>query len=184
VLDFEVRWSALESRKPYARPFGVVFADPGRPPRGLTLTGADLLFYGGFRIAVLEMLGELVDDATAEASPDPQRAWLDRLAGLLPPASLEAVIPVDHQDERYGMQHRFLLRLDGASGPPPVAEAAVLLDYQLVQATVAHQSGALLRLPAVEAVDDPAARRAAWLAVLRPLLSAPGSSGELVNPAS
>ena len=171
-MELELRWSALESRKPHARPFGVVFVQPGRPPRGLTLTGAELLFYGAFRTAVLEMLGELVDDPDAESAPDPQRAWLDRLAPLLPAAALSSVVPVDHQDERYGMQYRFALRLSGGTGEAPLVDAGTLLDYQLLQAVVAHQTGALLRVAAVEEVEDAAARRAAWIAVLRPLLRA------------
>lgn len=169
-MELELRWSALESRKVQARPFGVVFVEPGRPPRGLTLTGAELLFYGAFRTAVLEMLGELVDDPDAETAPDPQRAWLDRLARLLPRATLEAVAPVDHQDELYGMQYRFALTIAGAAGEPPVVDAGTLLDYQLLQAVVAHQTGALLRVAAVESIEDPALRRAAWIDAIRPLL--------------
>lgn len=169
-MELELRWSALESRKAHARPFGVVFVEPGRPPRGLTLTGAELLFYGAFRTAVLEMLGELVDDPDAEAAPDPQRAWLDRLARLLPEATLDAVTPLDHQDELYGMQYRFALTIAGGEGGPPVVDAGTLLDYQLLQAVVAHQTGALLRVADVESIDDPALRRAAWIDAIRPLL--------------
>ncbi|HET9051424.1 MAG TPA: hypothetical protein VFO60_06945 [Candidatus Dormibacteraeota bacterium] len=174
--DLELRWSSLESRKPHARPFGVLFREPGRPPRGLTLTGPELLFYGAFRTAALEMLGELVDDPAAEAAGDPQRAWLDRLAELLPPATVVAIVPVDHQDPMYGMQYRFEVRLagPGAGGEPALADAGTLLDYQLLQATVAHQTGALVRLGEIEAIGEAGARRAAWIALVRTLLSPVG----------
>ena len=166
----------LESRTPYARPFGVLFREPGRPPRGLTLTGAELLFYGAFRTAVLEMLGEIVDDAAAEAAEDPQRAWLDGLAALLPSGTLKAVVPVDHQDPRYGMQYRFEVHLANGQGDPALADAGTVLDYQQLQAVVAHQTGALVRLPEIESIGDAGVRRAAWIAVVRRLLRAPGGA--------
>ena len=174
VTSYELRWSALEARTPMARPFGLLLRDPGAPPRGLTLTGADLLFRGAFRASVLEMLGELVDDPTIDAAADPQLAWLDRLATLLPAAEVEAVEPVDHQDPRYGMQYRFAVRLSGAEGPAPLVDAGCLLDYQLLQAALAHQSGSLWRLPAVERIADATARQVAWAARLRALLRSPG----------
>lgn len=174
MSDDELRWSALESRTPMARPLGLILRDDGAPPRGLTLTGPDLLFRGAFRAAVLEMLGELLEDPDIDGAPDPQLAWLDRLAGLLPAGEIEAVEPVDHQDPHYGMQYRFAVQLcDSGQDPPALVDAGTLLDYQLLQATLAHQTGRLWRRPDIEAVADPSARRAAWAAALRPLLRPP-----------
>ena len=83
--SLRVRWSEQEARKPYARPFMVTFtADDGTDVGSVALNGADLLYYTQFQTAVLSLAGELFVDAAVEASGDPQRAWLDRIAGLMP----------------------------------------------------------------------------------------------------
>jgi hypothetical protein len=159
---YEIRWSQLEARKPYARPFGVFFADDkGLSPVGLAVDGADLLFYEQFRVAVLAMLGEIFSEPRAEASEDVQRAWLDVISELLPDAALESITPIDAQDELRGMHYRFVVRLVGVDDPARL-EAEQVLDYQLFQAIVAHQTGRVLRDPGVEGVADSAARRRLW----------------------
>lgn len=173
--ELEIRWAARESRTPMARPFGVLFSRGD----GLTLTGVDLLYYGSFQAAVLDMLGRVVTDEAVEAAGDPQRAWLDRLAGLLPATVVTAVERVDAQDPLYGLHHLFdVIVAGGAGSPPPRLDAPTLLDYQATQAAVAHQAGGLLRLPGVEAVDDPRRRRRAWLAVVD------GWLGDALDPAT
>jgi len=167
---FEIRWSQLEARKPYARPFGVLFAeDTGPSTVGLAVDGADLLFYEQFRIAVLTMLGEIFSEPRAEASEDVQRAWLDVISELLPDATVESITPIDAQDELRGMHYRFVARVVGVDDPARL-EAVQLLDYQLFQAIVAHQTGRLFRDAGVESVVDPVARRRLWTQRLQGLL--------------
>lgn len=167
---YEIRWSQLEARKPYARPFGVLFADDkGLPTVGLAVDGADLLFYEQFRLAVLTMLGEIFNEPRAEASEDVQRAWLDVISELLPVATVESITPIDAQDELRGLHYRFVVRVVGVADPAQL-EAEQVLDYQLFQAIVAHQTGRVLRDAGVESVADPAARRRLWAQRVQALL--------------
>jgi hypothetical protein len=161
---FTVRWSHLESRRPGARPFGVLFEDDiGGSAAGLTVDGADLLYYEQFRSAVLAMLGVVFRDTAVEASDDAQRAWLDLLTTAIPPAVLEAIALTDAQDASRGVHHLFTAVL---AGEPRLTadglEAGQVLDYQQLQAAIAHQTGRLLRDTDVEAVADEQERRRAW----------------------
>src|ERR1700680_919154 len=84
--SMRIRWSESEARKAHPRPCMVTFSgDDGTYVGSVALNGADLLYYTQFQTAVLSLAGELFVDAAVEASPDPQRAWLDQVAGL-PPA--------------------------------------------------------------------------------------------------
>jgi hypothetical protein len=173
VPRFEIRWSHLESRTPQARPFGVLFrGDGGRILGGLTVDGADLLFYEQFRTAVLRLLGVLFTEPAADSAADAQSAWLDVLSDALPPARIDRVEPVDVQDERFGVHHRFALRLEDVA-EPALLDAELLLDYQLCQAAIAHQSGRLLRDREVESVADTQERRRLWVTRLRGLMQPP-----------
>ena len=172
MARFEVRWSQLESRTAGARPFGIIFREPlGGSAPGLTVDGADLLFYEQFRSAVLTMLGVVYTEPQVEDSADVQRAWLDVLAGVLPPAAVRELRVTDAQDDRLGVHHRFTAVVSGE--PPAQADGLVaeqVLDYQLLQAAVAHQTGRLVRVGHVEAIADPAVRRHAWARTVAGLL--------------
>ena len=94
MADIRVRWSELEARKPYARPFMVTFVgDEGSDVGSVALNGADLTYYTHFQTAVLALAGELFVDPAVEEAADPQRAWLDRIAGLLPPLGEISIAP-------------------------------------------------------------------------------------------
>ena len=173
MARFEVRWSRLESRTPGARPFGVTFREQlGGSAPGLTMDGADLIFYEQFRAAVLTMLGLVYTEPRAEAGDDVQRAWLDVLSEELPLAALREIVVTDAQDESLGVHHRFAAVL--RAHPPLQADglaAEQVLDYQLLQAAVAHQTGHLLRDSHVESIDDPDQRRHAWARKVASLLT-------------
>ncbi len=161
-----IRWSEHEARKPYARPFGVSFGGGG----SVAVSGADLLYYRQFQAAVLALTGELFV-APAGDAVDPQRAWLDALAQLLPAVSTFAGRPVSSFDDKAGR----LFHVDVRAGQlaPCRLEAPALLEYQEFQAALAHQTGALYRDADVEAQQDAAPRQAAWTAVLRRCLQRP-----------
>ena len=90
-----IRWSEQEARKPYARPFMVSFTDDaGEPAGAVAVSGADLLYYHQFQIAVLALAGELFADAGVDSQTDPQAAWLERLSGLLPAVESLELHPV------------------------------------------------------------------------------------------
>jgi hypothetical protein len=164
--EITVRWSETEARKPYARPFMVTFLnDRGGALGSIAVSGADLLYYRQFQAAVLGLAGELFSDTEVDAAADPQRAWLDRVARLLPDAGTVEVTPVSSFDEQQGRRFKFVVVCSGAGGAR--IDAPSLLEYQEFQAVVAHQTGRLFRDPAVEAVDDPRVRQAAWIAGLR-----------------
>ena len=163
MARFEVRWSHLESRTPGARPFGVTFREPVGSAPGLTVDGGDLLFYEQFRAAVLALLGIVYTEPRVEAEDDVQRAWLDVLSEELPLTGLRELRVTDAQDESRGIHHRFTAVLGGE--PPAQAEgleAEQVLDYQLLQAAIAHQTGRLLRDSFIETIADAAVRRRAW----------------------
>jgi hypothetical protein len=163
--DLSVRWSETEARKPYARPFMVTFLDDDGGALGsIAVSGADLLYYRQFQAAVLGLAGELFSDAAVDVAADPQRVWLDRVARLLPDAGLAGVTPCSSFDEHEG--RRFMFSVVCGAGSARV-DAPSLLEYQEFQAVIAHQTGCLFRDPDVEAVEDPQARQAAWIAGLR-----------------
>jgi hypothetical protein len=162
VAHFRIRWSQLESQKPFARPLGVLFFDDqGRSLPSVAVSGADLLFYEQFRAEVLSLLGEVFTEPSAETAGDTQRAWLDLLSELLPSADVEGIVPVPVQDADRGVHHVFAITLAGGA-ERPMLEAEQVLDYQEFQAAVAHQSGRLFRDHEVEAVEDHGARRRLW----------------------
>ena len=172
MARFEVRWSHLESRTPGARPFGVIFREPmGGSAAGLTVDGADLLFYEQFRSAVLALLGTVYTEPRVETADDVQRAWLDVLSEELPLASLRELRVTDAQDESRGIHHRFTAVVSGEPWAHAEGlEADQVLDYQMLQAAIAHQTGRLLRYSHIETIADPALRRRAWAQKVAPLL--------------
>jgi len=170
-----VRWSAPEARKPYARPFGVSFIDDsGTALGGVAVSGADLLYYRQFKAAVLSLTGELFAMDPVEQHEDQQRAWLDVVATLLPPAKALEVTARSEFDHERGRTFSFHVACDGE--PVATLDAATLLEYQELQASLAHQSGRLYRNPEVEAVDDPRLRAAVWERSLRHMLARPDPS--------
>ncbi len=176
-----IRWSEQEARKPYARPFMVTFTgDDGTDVGSVALNGADLLYHTQFQMAVLSLAGELFVDPALEASTDPQRAWLDRIAGLMPATTVTGITPRSTFDDERGRVFRMVVAADG--GRAAIVDASGLLEYQELQAVLAHQTGALFRDLAVEAVDDPGERRRAWIGALRLLVSRP-DPGEAMNEA-
>jgi hypothetical protein len=176
-----IRWSEQEARKPYARPFMVTFTgDDGTDVGSVALNGADLLYYTQFQTAVLSLAGELFVDPALEASVDPQRSWLDHIAGLMPAITVTGITPRSTFDDNQGRVFRMVVAAEG--GRAAIVDASGLLEYQELQAVLAHQTGALFRDLAVEAVDDPGERRQAWIGALRLLVSRP-DSGEAMNEA-
>lgn len=169
-----IRWSEHEARKAYARPFGVTFRDhQGAGFGAIAVSGADLLYYRQFQEAVLSLAGELFRDPRIEGARDPQHAWLDVLANLLPPLEGISVAPRSCFDPAAGRIFRFAVSRAGVEAGH--LEAALILSYQDFQAAVAHQFGALYRNIAVEAVADPAVRQAAWVSELSELASRPAA---------
>jgi hypothetical protein len=169
-----VRWSEQEARKPYARPFMVSFADDaGEVIGSVAVSGADLLYYRQFQAAVLALAGELFADAAVDAAPDGQVAWLERLSAVLPVVDGLELRPVSTFDHDRGRMFHVEARVPGCPAPATL-EAPSVLEYQELQATLAHQTGRLYRNHAVEGVDDPAERQHAWLRLLGDLLERPG----------
>ena len=157
--SMRIRWSESEARKPYARPFMVTFSgDDGTDVGSVALNGADLLYYTQFQTAV-------------EASPDPQRAWLDHIAGLLPAIGTITITPRSTFDDNQGRVFRLVVDAEG--GRAAIVDASGLLEYQELQAVLAHQTGGLYRDLAIEEVEDAADRRRAWMTALRRLVSRP-----------
>ena len=58
----------------------------------------------------------------------------------------------------------------------------VFLEYQELQAVIAHQTGGLYRDLAIEGIEDAADRRRAWMGALRLLIRRP-DPGEAMNEA-
>jgi len=167
-----VRWSESEARKPYARPFMVTFvSDDGAEGGSVALNGAELLYYTHFQTAVLSLAGELFVDPGAEASSDPQRAWLDRVAALVPALGEISITPRSSFDEHSGRVFRMIVSADG--GRTASVDAAALLEYQDLQAVLAHQTGCLFRDHTIEDVADVAERRRAWMSAVRGLVRRP-----------
>ena len=115
--SMRVRWSESEARKPYARPFMVTFvSDDGTDVGSVALNGADLLYYTHFQTAVLSLAGELFVDTAVEASADPQRAWLDRVAGLIPALGEITITPKSTFDDHQGRVFRLVVTAEGTYG--------------------------------------------------------------------
>jgi hypothetical protein len=177
--SLRLRWSESEARKPYARPFMVTFvSDDGADVGSVALNGAELLYYTHFQTAVLSLAGELFVDTTVEASDDPQRLWLDRVAELVPALGEITVTPRSSFDEHSGRVFRLIIT--AAGGRTASVDAAALLEYQDLQAVLAHQTGCLFRDHAVEEVADVAERRRAWLSAVRARVRRP-DAGEAMS---
>ena len=180
MADIQIRWSEHEARKPYARPFGVSFLDGGGSVLGsVAVSGADLLYLRQFQAAVMSLSGEMFLDDTVSAAADPQRAWLDRIGALVPRADDFSAVPSSTFDDSAGRLFHFGIVVDG--GECCVMDAHTLLEYQEFQATLAHQSGRLYRDAAVEAVDDPQSRHAAWMGVLRARVQRPTAAEAMAD---
>ena len=178
MASLRIRWSESEARKPYARPFMVTFAaGDGADVGSVAVSGADLLYYSQFQAAVLALTGELFTDFAVEAAPDPQGAWLDSLAALLPALPEITVTPASSFDEHHGRVFRFTV---SAGGSTATVDAAGLLEYQEFQALLAHQTGRIYRYLDIEAIADAGARRTAWNAALTRLVSRP-APGEAMS---
>ena len=112
--SMRIRWSEQEARKPYARPFMVTFTgDDGTDVGSVALNGADLLYYTQFQTAVLSLAGELFVDPALEASADPQRAWLDQIAGLMPAITVTGITPRSTFDDNQGRVFRMVIAAEG-----------------------------------------------------------------------
>ena len=143
--------------------------DDGSDVGSVALNGADLLYYTQFQTAVLSLAGELFVDADVEASSDPQRAWLDRIAGLMPAIGAITITPRSTFDDNQGRVFRLVINAEG--GRAAIVDASGLLEYQELQAVLAHQTGGLFRDLAIEEIEDAAARRRAWIGALRRLVN-------------
>ena len=178
MAEFSIRWSALEARKPYASPFGVMFADDhGTDIGGIAVNGPDLVYYRQFQGAVLRLAGEVFSIADVDASPDPQRTWLDVLESKMPRfQALELEGASFYDDQARERRFRFsVIGLDTAShvGAPVVA------DYQELQAALAHLTGHLYRNTEIEAIEDAEQRRSAWVHALRAILRRPDADDRI-----
>lgn len=168
-----VRWTESEARRPYGRPFAVTFHDDAGETVGrISLGGADLLYYRQFQAAVLTQGGELFRDRAIDGGDDPQRAWLDRLAELMPPARSLTLRPATRFHEDRG--RIFHLEAHEAGELIGLIEAPLVLDYQEFQAALAHQTGRLFRSLDVETVEMPSRRQARWLDVIAAMAERPG----------
>jgi hypothetical protein len=175
MASLRLRWSEQEAAKPYARPFMVSFlGDDGDVIGSVALNGADLLYRRQFSAAVASLAGELFILDDVDVAADPQRAWLETLTTLLPAATAIAVTPRSAFDHENGRVFGFHVDVDGG-GQRALVDAHTLLEYQEFQAAIAHQSGRLLRVADVEAIDDPAPRHRAWLSWLGGVVARPGA---------
>jgi hypothetical protein len=169
--QISIRWSEHEAGKPYARPFAVRFHEREAMLGAVATSGADLLYYRQFQLSVLSLCGELFRDPAIESHADPQRAWLDRLGELLPPAPealrLRPASTFDHDRGR-----TFHIEADGLPTSVHLPTAS-LIDYQEFQATIAHKGGCLFRARQVEDEEEPSRRQALWLDVLETILERP-----------
>ena len=180
MADFSIRWSALEARKPYASPFGVMFVDDdGGGIGGIAVNGPDLTYYRQFQGAVLRLAGEVFGLADVDASPDPQRSWLDVLASKIPalqPLRLQGASFYDEQ----ARERRFRFSVVGAETEAHVG-APVVADYQELQAALAHLTGQLYRNTEIESIEDAEQRRSAWMLALRAILLRPDAGDRIAE---
>ena len=180
MADFSIRWSALEARKPYASPFGVMFADDhGTGIGGIAVNGPDLVYYRQFQGAVLRLAGEVFSIADVDASPDPQRAWLDVLAGKMPDLQALALQGASFYDEQ-ARERRFRFSVIGVDTEAHVG-APVAVDYQELQAALAHLTGHLYRNPEIESIEDTEQRRSAWMLALRAIMLRPDAGDRIAE---
>lgn len=173
MAGLSLRWSEHEARKPYARPFGVSFiGGEGTSMGSIAVSGMDLLYYRQFQVAVLALAGELYHDPEVEADAEPQGRWLDRLGQLLPAAGALILRPVSLFDHDRGRVFRVTVEMAGRATPASL-EPQSLLEYQELQAALAHQTGRLYRDVEVERIADPGRRQSSWIACLDGLLEHP-----------
>lgn len=170
----------LEARKPYASPFGVMFVDgDGAGIGGIAVNGPDLVYYRQFQGAVLRLTGEVFSVAAIDASPDPQRAWLDLLASRIPdlqPLRLQGASFYDEQ----ARERRFRFSVLGLDGECHVG-APVVADYQELQAALAHLTGRLYRNSDIESIEDAEQRRSAWMTALRTIVIRPDADDRIAE---
>ena len=152
--------------------------DDGTALGSIAVSGADLLYYRQFQAAVLALAGELYRDSVADASGDPQRAWLDRLSGVLPAAGAVTVTPESGFDERDGRTFHFSVTC--AASRPARVDSRTLLDYQEFQAALAHQCGVLFRDPEIESIADTERRRSAWTLSVQQSVAPPAAADALI----
>ena len=180
MAEFSIRWSALEARKPYASPFGVMFVgDDGMGIGGIAVNGPDLVYYRQFQGAVLRLTGEVFRLSGVDASPDPQRAWLDLLASKLPglePLQLQGASFYDEQ----ARERRFRFSVLGLDADCHIG-APVVADYQELQAALAHLTGHLYRNADIESIEDSEQRRSAWIGSLRQILMRPDAGDRIAE---
>lgn len=180
MADFSIRWSALEARKPYASPFGVMFVDDGGASiAGIAVNGPDLMYYRQFQGAVLRLAGEVFSIAGADASPDPQRAWLDVLASKMPHLEALQLQGASFYDDQ-AHERRFRFSVIGVDTESHVG-APVVADYQELQAALAHLTGRLYRNTEIEAIEDAEQRRSAWVHALRTILTRPDAGDRIAE---
>lgn len=180
MAEFSVRWSALEARKPYASPFGVMFVDDdGLDIGGIAVNGPDLAYYRQFQGAVLRLAGEVFTIADVDASPDPQRAWLDVLASKMPALHALQLQAASYYDEQ-ARERRFRFSVVGADTETHVG-APVVVDYQELQAVVAHLTGHLYRNADIESIADAEQRRSAWMRALRAIVLRPDADDRIAE---
>ena len=180
MAGIRVRWSVHESTKPYARPFMVTFVDDNDDDLGsVAVSGQDLLYHRQFRVAIAALAGELYLDDAILGAADPQRAWLERLAMVLPSRSVVRITPRSTFDHDSGRIFGFVAACDGDT--TATIDAAALHEYQEVQAAVAHQTGGLFRVTDVEAIDDPRERGHAWDTWLRAHVDRPSDDESLTT---
>jgi hypothetical protein len=146
--------------------------DEGNDLGSVALNGPDLLYWRQFGAAVAALTGELFLLDAVDSAPDPQRAWLELLTPLLPVAAAISVTPRSTFDHERGRVFGFVVT--SADAAEAVVDAPTLLEYQDFQATLVHQTGRLLRVAAVEEIDEAAPRRRAWMQWLRKVVARPG----------
>ncbi len=98
----------------------------------------------------------------------------------MPKIALVGITPRSTFDDNQGRVFRLVISAEG--GRAAIVDASGLLEYQELQAVLAHQTGCLFRDLAIEAVEDPSDRRRAWMGALRLLISRP-DPGEAMNEA-
>jgi hypothetical protein len=172
MASLQLRWSEHEARKPYARPFMVTFVDDEGDQLGsVAVNGADLLYWRQFVVAVAALSGELFIRDDVDSAADPQRAWLHKLTEMMPAAQHVSVTPRSTFDHDTGRVFGFAVAC--GEDRHAVVDARTLLEYQDFQAAIAHQCGLLLRVAAVEEIEDAAPRQRAWLSWLNEAVARP-----------
>jgi hypothetical protein len=153
--------------------------DDGVDLGSVAVNGSDLLYWRQFGAAVAALSGELFVLDAVDSAPDPQRAWLETLAPLLPAATAIHITPRSTFDHERGRIFGFVV--SGAGDAEAVVDGPTLLEYQDFQAALVHQTGSLLRLHSVEELHDAGPRRRAWISWLRDVVERP-SADEAMAP--